>query len=202
MRTRRWIAATVVTVLVAGCARQAAEQALANAEQAVAPLREQAAKVMPDGLAPLDEALAAGRRALEAKDYAAASAAVAEVPARAEQLGRELEERKSKLTSDWTVLQGAMAANLDSVRVRLERFGPGARLPAGVSRAALPRARAVLDSATQAWPGIEAEFAGGNLATAMARAMALRVAVSEAMTAVGLPADDRAWGNLQLRPAP
>jgi hypothetical protein len=202
MRTMRLAALALVATTLAGCARRAAELALANAERAVAEVAGDAANVMPGAAAPLEEALAAGRHALERGDYAAAAAALQDLPSRADALSRQVAERREQLTADWTTLSAAMAANLDSVDARLARFGAGGPLPAGVDRRGLPAARAVRDSAARAWPAVRAEFEGGNLAGAMGQAMALRARVSEAMLAVGLAADDRAWGNLQLRPAP
>lgn len=199
---RRWIGLGAVLGLVVGCAGRAAEEAVARAEQAVAAVREEGERVRPDALGPLEDDLAAARRAIVAKDYGTARTVAAAIPARAEEFGRSLAERRASLEGEWAILSGAMEANLDSLRTRLDRFAAGRSLPAGVTRAGLPAARAVLDSALAVWPGIKGEFDAGQLAVGMAKAMALRVRVSEAMTAVGLAADDRAWGNLQLRPAP
>ncbi len=201
MAITRWIGFAAVGI-VAGCAGRAAEDAVARAEQAVATVREEGERVRPEALGPLEDDLAAARRAIAAKDYGTAKTLAALIPARAEEFGRSLAERRASLAGDWAILRGAMDANLDSVRIRLDRFAAGSPLPPGVARAGLPAARAVLDSALAVWPGIQAEFDAGHLAVAMAKAIALRVRVSEAMAAVGLAADDRAWGNLQLRPAP
>lgn len=200
MAITRWISLAAVGTL-AGCAGRAAENAVDRAEQAVAAVRQEGERVRPDVLRALEDDLAAARRAINAEDYATAKTMAATIPERAAEFGRSLAEQRATLESDWAILRGAMDANLDSLRSRLDRFAAGTPLPAGVTRAGLPAARAVLDSALAVWAGIQGEFEAGQLAVAMAKAVALRVRVSEAMTAVGLAADDRAWGNLQIRPA-
>lgn len=202
MAITRWIGLAAAVGILAGCAGRAAEDAVDRAEQAVATVRQEGERVGPEVLRSLEDDLAAARRAISAKDHATAKTMAAAISERAEEFGRSLAERRANLESDWAILRGAMNANLDSLRNRLDRFAAGTPLPAGVVRPGLPAARAVLDSALAVWPGIQSEFDAGQLAVAMAKAIALRVRVSEAMAAVGLAVDDRAWGNLQLRPAP
>jgi hypothetical protein len=190
-------------LLVAGCggAESAARSALDTAEQALAEAAPAAEPVVPELVANARAAVAAGREMLEQGDVESAlesaqvaSSAAAALPVRAS-------EARTRLADEWDRMRPAMEANLDSVRIRLDRFGRARSLPVGVTPAGLESARETHAAAVVTWPDIVAEYDAGRLATAMDRAMNLRVKVSGAMEAVGLVADDRAWGNLQLRPA-
>jgi hypothetical protein len=94
-----------------------------------------------------------------------------------------------------------MVTNVVSVRARRARFARARSRPGGVTVAGRERAGVIHAAGAVTWPESVAEYDAGRLAAAMDRAMNLRVKVSGAMEAVGLVADDRAWGNLQLRAA-
>ena len=200
---RTWTTAVGTLLLLAGCggAESAARSALDAAEQSLAAAAPAAEPVVPELVANARSAIAAGHEMLEQGDAesalesakAAASVAAA-LPARAA-------EARAQLEDEWGRMRPAMVANLDSVRARLDRFRRAGSLPVGVTPEGLERARETHAAAAVTWPDVVAEYDAGRLATAMDRAMNLRVKVSEAMEAVGLVADDRAWGNLQLRAA-
>jgi hypothetical protein len=50
------------------------------------------------------------------------------------------------------------------------------------------------------WPSVTEAWTAGNLAGAMKQAAAMKAKVSEAMLAVGLAADEKAWGNQMSAP--
>lgn len=186
---------------LSGCnsARRDAEAEIHAADSAVAAVDQMAAKVAPERTGELSTSLTAARTAFENGDYTAAAQGAREVQARAQALADSVPARRAALTADLQLLSEAMPRNLDSVRLRIDRAARGQR-PRGLTRAGLDSVRQIHDSARQAWPGIQAMIDSGDLAAAFAQAIQLRNRVSGAMVALGLAADERAWGNLQLAP--
>lgn len=184
-----------------GCnsARRDAEAEIHAADSAVSAVDQMAAKVAPERTGELSTSLTAARTAFETGDYPAAAQGAREVQARAQALADSVPARRAALTADLQLLSEAMPRNLDSVRLRIDRAARGQR-PRGLTREGLDSVRAIHDSARQAWPGIQAMIDSGDLAAAFAQAIQLRNRVSAAMVALGLAADQRAWGNLQLAP--
>lgn len=198
----RWAAALGLAVLMGACGGAAgtARAALDAAERSLGEVAPAAEPVVPEFVKEARHAIASAREMLEQGDADGALRRANSATAKVAELPQQAEEARTRLTDEWSRMQPAMVANLDSVGARVDRFSRG-RLPAGVTREGVEAARETVNAAKVTWPEIEAEQKAGNLAAAMDRAMALRVKVSEAMTALGMAADDRAWGNLQLRPA-
>jgi hypothetical protein len=202
MRSRERYAGlvTVVLVLAAACAggRGAAERAIAEADSAIAAVEPEASKVAPDQLKTLQDAVASGRASLEANDYEAAVAAVQDVPARAQELAAQVPAKRAELTASWDTLNAAMARNLDSVDARLDRAGRTRRYPPGLNAAAVDSLKQVIASARQQRAEAETMAQTGDLAQALAKGLEIKGRVSQAMAAVGMVSDERAWGNLRV----
>jgi len=189
----------IAIVLAAGLAacggpRRAAEQALAAADSALAPIAAEAARIAPDQLQSLQAAVADARNALAAGDVARATEGVKDIPARTAELGTTVAQLKKDFGADFATLSEAMPRNLAAIKDKL------ARPPRSLSRARLAELRTVYDSAMTEWPAIAQEFQGGAMASAMGKAFGLKTRVSAAMVALGLSADDKAWGNLITQP--
>lgn len=189
-----------ILLLTAACAggRGAAERAIAQADSAVAAVEPEASKVAPDQLKTLQDAVASGRASLEANDYEAAVAAVQDVPARAQELAGQLPAKRAELTASWDTLSGAMARNLDSVEARLDRAARTRRYPPGLNAQAVDSLKQVIATARQEWAEAETMSRNGNLAQALAKGLEIKGKVSQVMVAVGMVADDRAWGNVRV----
>ena len=203
MRVVAGVAGLALLALVAtGCggAKSSAQTAVTAAELAVSGAGPDVENVLPERLKALQAAAASAREAFDRKEYQAAAAAAKDIPARVKELADALPQERTALNEEWRTMSMVMPANLDSVRVRLDKLGKSKRLPAGMDATKVDAARQTYEAAMQEWPVITAAFNGGKLADALARASALRVRVSDAMTSVGMTADDKAWGNLQVRP--
>lgn len=194
MRRRKVVIVLAALVAACGGPRKAAEQAIAAADSALAPVQAEAARVAPEQLQALTAAIADARSALESGDFERAAAGVKDIPARATELGTTVEKLKKDLSADFATLSEAMPRNLEAIKAKL------ARPPRSLSRERLAELQASYDSATAAWPAIAQEFQGGAMASAMAKAFGLKAKVSETMTALGLAADEKAWGNLVTQP--
>lgn len=184
----------LVGVVACGGPRKAAEQAVAAADSALAPIAAEAARVAPEQLQALTAAVTDARGALTSGDYARAMEGVRDVPARALALGAQVEQLKKDFAADFATLSEAMPRNLAAIKDKL------AKPPRSLSRERLAELQTAYDSAMTEWPAIAQEFQSGAMASAMGKAFGLKARVSEAMVALGLSADDKAWGNLITQP--
>ena len=186
----------LVLLALAGCggAKKAAERAIASADSAVGAISTRASQVGPELLQPLTTAVNDAKASLASKDYEKAAAQVTDVPARAAELGPKLDQLAKDLAADFATLNEAMPRNLEAVKAKL------AKPPRSLSRERLTELKGTYDSAMVAWPAIAQEFESGAMASAMGKAFALKTRVSEAMVALGLSADGKAWGNLITQP--
>lgn len=194
MNARRAGLAFALVLAACGGPRRAAEQAIEAAESALAPIADEAARVAPEQLQGLTTAVADARGALANGDFVAAAEGVKEVPARAAELAGTVEQLKKDFDADFATLSEAMPRNLEAINQKL------AKPPRSLSRERLTELRATYDGAVTEWQAVAQEFRGGALASAVGKAFGLKARVSEAMVALGLSSDEKAWGNLITQP--
>jgi hypothetical protein len=185
-----------MALALAGCggAKRAAEQAIAAADSAIATISADAAQAGPELLQPLTTAVSEAKASLASKDYERAVAQSTDIPARAAEVSAKLEQAKKDLAADFATLSEAMPRNIEAIQQKL------ARPPRSLSRQRLAELKATADSATAEWAAIAQEFQSGAMASAMGKAFGLKARVSEALVALGLSADEKAWGNLITQP--
>jgi len=80
----------------------------------------------------------------------------------------------------------------------LDRAARTRRYPPGLNAQAVDSLKQVVASARQEWAEAETMSGSGNLAQALAKGLEIKGRVSQAMVAVGMVADDRAWGNVRV----
>ena len=189
-------------LLAAACsgAKGAAESAISAADQAIAGLPADAAKVAPEEVTPLTQALATARDQLAKGEYEGAMAGVREIPARAQALSARLPAVKAALTAAMDTLSVAMPRNLAAIKTRLDALDKSRRLPRGLDAQQVQAAKDTYAVATTAWEAISASFKAGELASAMSQALDLKARVTQSLMALGLTADERAWSNVTLPP--
>lgn len=185
-----------LTLCVAACAggRSRAQSAITAAEEALAPIANEAGRVVPDQLKPLTDAVLVAKDYVGRGEYDSALVMVQDIPDRTDSLAQVIVREKAVITEDMNVLNVAMPRNLAAVKTRLDRISPR-RLPRGMSRETYDSVQITYQDGTREWPRIMAAYTAGELHDAITRATALRLRVSRAMEAVGLAADARAWSN-------
>lgn len=186
----------VLALVGSGCggAKRTAEQAVAAADSAIAAVSGEARRVAPELLQPLSAAVTDAKASIAAGEFEAATAAVGDIPARVADVSKALEQLKKDFAADFATLNEAMPRNLEAIKQKLTRP------PRSLSRERLVDMQKTYDEGMAEWPGIAQEFQGGEMASAMGKAFGLKAKVSEAMVALGLSADEKAWGNLITQP--
>jgi hypothetical protein len=200
MRFAPWLLSSLVVAAACTSAKGRAEADIAAADRALAALPADAAKVVPDQLTPLSDAVNQGKDQLSKGDYAAASASAREVPAQAQLLADSLPARKASLTAALDTLSVAMPRNLAAIKAKLDSIGKGKRLPRGLDQQQLQEAQDTYAAASAEWTEVMSSYQSGDLASAMSRALGLKLRVSRSLLALGLVSDERAWSNVTLPP--
>lgn len=197
-RTWAWAALALALALGAGCSQEEpARNAVGAAEQALAEVSDEALKYIPNQYAELKAELDAARKALDEQEYAEAIKAAEGLPARAQALGAAAaaarETLAAQLAVDWEQLKGTLPARLAALEVRVNELTRAKRLPDGVDRGAVDRARAGFEVAKRAWADSTTASDQGNLEGAVARGQESDRLVTELMATIGmaLPAADK-----------
>jgi len=199
-RTLLMVSAAALFAAACAGAKGKAEAAIAAADQAITAIGPDAEKIVPLDLQRLTSAVTAARDTLAKGDATAAMSAVADIPAKAQELAGSLAGKKAQLTAELDTLGFAMTKNVAAVQAKIDEFTKTKKLPKGLDAAKLATIKETAAAAKTEWAGIQADIASGNLASAFGKGTALRLKVSDAMVALGLSADDPAWHNLTIQP--
>ena len=200
MRNVRTLLFPVLLAAACTSAKGRAEADLAAADRSLTALPGDAAKVVPDQLAPLTDAVKQGKDQLSKGDYAAASASVREVPSQAKLLADSLPARKAKLAAALDTLAVALPRNLAAIKAKLDTIAMGKRLPRGLDEQELQEAKDTYSAVSAEWAEVVRASQVGDLADALSRALSLKNRVSHSLMALGLVSDERAWSNVTLPP--
>ena len=166
------VAALLLALPGAGCVNQrdAAAQAVTDAEAALSALGAEAERYAPEQFAAAKAAIARLKQRIKDGDTSGVVAAVPEISASLDALQSAAAQRKSeamalleRARSDWTRLSSEMPSLLNSLQKRLETLGKSGPLPPGVDRAMVERARKELDSLKAAWAKALESFAAGRV---------------------------------------
>ena len=175
MNCRILLAALAATLVLGACSQKdPAEEAITAAENALNAVYEDAAKYVPDRYAEVKKNLETARAAFKEERYADAIAAVKDVPAHAEALGKEAAAAKEKhvaaLNADWARLSGSLPDLLAGIDGRLEELGRMKKLPDGMDKQLLDEANAAFESARSTWDEAGAASAKGDVEAAVGKA--------------------------------
>jgi len=189
--------AVFALLLGAACsgAKGTAQAAITAADAAMAAVPADVAKVIPEQLQPLNDAVAAAKDQFGKGDYVTALATAKDIPAKAADLAAGLAAKKTELTNAWNEMSIAMPRNLAAVKEKLDQFAKTKKLPKGMDAAQLADLNGTYDAQVGAWADATKAFQSGNLADAMNRTMDIKAKVTAAMSAVGLAADESQWKN-------
>ena len=195
---RRVIAPLLVALVglgLAACAsdKGPAEQAIKNAEAAVAAVKGEAAKFVPDQLKAVETELAALKASFDKGDYKGILTAGPALAAKATGLGdaaaakkKEMEAKTAELTKTWTDMSAGLPKMVDALRSRVDILSKSKQLPAKVSKATFDEAKAGLATIDQTWTEAQTAFKDGKLEDAVAKATLVKQKTADIMTKLGM----------------
>jgi hypothetical protein len=189
-----WLLA-LATVLVVGCANQKgpAEQAVAGTETALAAVREDAQKYVPDQLQTIDAQLAALRDSLSKGDYKAVltgapsvNSAIRSLKYAAEAKKADAEAALAKAKDAWGPLSTEVPKTVDAIESRVAALSKSHHLPKGVTKDGLAAAKAGVDSLKSMWSEASNASASGDFTTAVTKAQAVKDKAAQIMRSLGM----------------
>jgi len=187
----------LAAVLVVGCANQKgpAEQAVAGAETALAAVRDDAQKYVPDRLQAVDAQLAALKDNLAKGDYRAALTGAPTVNSAIRSLKDAAEAKKAdagaalaRAKDAWGPLSTEVPKMVDATENRVTALSKSHHLPKGVTKEGLAAAKSGVDSLKSMWSEASNASASGDFTTAVTKAQAVKDKAAEIMRSLGMSA--------------
>jgi hypothetical protein len=185
----------MAAVLVAACGsadKAPAEAAIKAAEAALASVRTDAAKLVPDQLRLLEDGLTSAKASFDKGDYTAALGSAKSVAAKAGDLASAVATKRAELTRTWTDVSAGVPKMAEAIQSRVDILSQSKKLPAGLDKDKLEGAKAGLASLKQSWADASAAYSAGNLTDAVTKARTAKDKAVETMTALNMQVPEAA----------
>jgi hypothetical protein len=192
-----WLLATLAAVLIAGCAsdKAPAEQAVANAETAIAQVRDAGTKYAPDQMQAVDAQFTSIKDSLAKGDYKAVLAAMPSLNTAISGLKdattakqQEAEAASAKAKDVWGPMSSDVPKMVDAIQSRVDILSKSHHLPKGVTKDTLAAAKTGLDSMKSAWNDASTAATAGDYTTATAKGQAVKDQAAQIMQSLGMAA--------------
>ena len=125
----------ILPLVVVGCSKGPAEAALKAADEAIAKVKPEAEKFVPDQFKALTEAAATAKANFDKGDYAAALAAAKDLPAKATEVATAATAKKDELMGQWNELSKDIPAKMLDLTDKVNALAAMKKLPMGVDAA-------------------------------------------------------------------
>ena len=190
-----WLLTSLVAVLIVGCAGQKApaEAAIANAESAIAPIRDAARTYVPDQMQAVDAQLNSLKDSLAKGDYAAVIAgapalntAISSLKDAAAAKQADAEAAIAKAKDAWTGMSTDVPKMVDAIQSRVDVLSKSHHLPKGVTKDSLASAKSGLDTMKTGWSDASSAATSGDFTTAMSKAQAVKDQATQIMQSLGM----------------
>jgi predicted small secreted protein len=190
-----WLLAVLSAVLLFGCNTQKgpAEQAVASAQAALDALRDDAQKYAPEQLGGVEAKLSELKGSFEKGDYAGVlaaapgmTAAITGLKEAAAAKKTEAEAALAKAKDDWGTAGTAVPKLVDDLGKRVETLSKSKKLPKGVTKDAVAKAKTAVDALKSTWGEASNAAASGDYTTAMAKASAVKDNAAEIGKSLGM----------------
>ena len=190
-----WLLTSLVAVLIVGCAGQKApaEAAIANAESAIAPIRDAARTYVPDQMQAVDAQLNSLKDSLAKGDYAAVVAgapalntAISSLKDAAAAKQADAEAAIAKAKDAWTGMSTDVPKMVDAIQSRVDVLSKSHHLPKGVTKDSLAAAKSGLDTMKTGWSDASSAATSGDFTTAMSKAQAVKDQATQIMQSLGM----------------
>jgi len=194
-RVHRWTALLFASLLIVACGgqKEPAERAVADADAAIAAVREDAARFVPDQLKELEDSLALLKDNLAKEKYPAVLTAARELNRTINTVNETVATEKVKaaavadqLTERWNSLSTELPEMVESVTARVASLAKSRKFPEGVDAVLFDDIKAAADTMAQSWQQALGAFANNNMQEAVDMAQTAKDRGTEVMTALGM----------------
>ncbi|HKT73679.1 MAG TPA: hypothetical protein VJQ47_12365 [Steroidobacteraceae bacterium] len=190
-----WLFAALLAVLVAGCASQKepAEKLVATVDAALASVREDAQKYLPDQLQAVDTQVSSLKDSLAKGDYKAVLTAAPAVTTAINNLKdavaakkTEVEAALAKAKEQWASLSTEVPKMVETIQSRLATLAKTRKLPKNVDKAAVESAKSGLETVKSGWDQASSAFTSGDFAGAAAKGQEIKDKATEILRSLGV----------------
>ncbi|HET6922566.1 MAG TPA: hypothetical protein VFI16_05410 [Anaeromyxobacteraceae bacterium] len=181
-------AAAAAALLFVACenpAKAPADAAIKAAEAAVADVKGEAQKFVPDQLKAVQDAIAAARAKFTAGEFPAALTGAQDAVKKAAELAAAIKAKKDELTAAWKTAAAQMGVQVQAINEKLAELAKAKKLPKGLDKDAVQKAKDGLAALTKDWSDAAARFGGGQLQEAVAAAKGLLSRAQEIAATLG-----------------
>jgi hypothetical protein len=183
------VATTLLAVSACSMQKTPATQAVAAAETALAAIKDDAAKYVPNDLQSVETSIASLKDNLTKGDYkavlAAAPGLMTSLDALKTAAAAKMEEVKAA-TAEWTAYATDLPKMVEAIQSRVDVLSAAKKLPKGLDKAALDTAKSGLETMKATWTEASAAFTGGNALDAVAKAKTIKAKGEEVLTLLGM----------------
>jgi hypothetical protein len=178
------LALAASAMLMMGCTSQKdpAENAVTQADAAVADLREDGAKFAPEELKTTEATLAKMKANLAKQDYKDVVADVPQFNKQVATLKETLVGRQTQViaaTREWESLNAEVPKAVQEIQVRVDSLASSPKLPKEVDKHEFEAAKASLETMKTDWAAATAAFSQGNATEAADKARSVQGKVDE-----------------------
>jgi len=189
MLSTKTLAPMAVLAFLVGCtdvAKIPSEAAIKGAETALATVKAEAAKYVPDQLKAVEDGLAKAKDAYAKGDFKGALEAAKDLPGKASALATAVKAKKDELTKAFTDSTAQLPQLLESIKSRVGALSAAKKLPKGIDATKLKAAKDGLASVTSGLAEATAKLQAGSLAEAVAAAKPLKDKAIEIAASLGM----------------
>ena len=192
MKMRRILgasAALAALLLLGACNSQKgpADAAIKAAEGAIASVKGEAQRWVPDQEKAAEEALRKAKEQFQKGDFQGALTFAKDAAAQARELGAAAIAKKAERTAAWDDVSAGLPKTVDAVRARVDDLSKLKKLPKGIDKQALAKGQEGLAALQSAWGDAQKAFTSGDLAGAIEQATGVKTKGAELMTLLGMP---------------
>ncbi len=194
-RVQRWTVVLLASFFMVACGgqKEPAEKAVADAEAAIAAIRDDAARFVPDQLKEAEDILAKAKDNLAKQNYPAVLTAGRELNRTIASISTTVEEERAKatavaeqLTERWNSLSTELPEMVETVTARVTSLAKSKKFPEGVDQAGFDSIKAAADTMAQSWQLALGAFSNNNMQEAVDMAQTARDRGTEVMSALGM----------------
>lgn len=194
-RVHRWTVVLLASFVVVACGgqKEPAEKAVADAEAAIAAIRDDAARFVPDQLKDAEDILAAAKDNLAKQNYPAVLTAARELNRTIASVSTAVEAERARaaditaqLTERWNALSTELPEMVETVTARVNSLAKSKKFPEGVDAAGFDSIKAAADTMAQSWQMALGAFSNNNMQEAVDMAQMAKDRGTEVMSALGM----------------
>lgn len=178
----------VTTFLLISCSgsKGPAEMAIKAAEMAINATKAEAAKIVPDQVKSLEDALATAKEKFVKGEYKDALEEATALVGKAKEVMAAAKAKKEELTKKWTELSQGLPKMIEDVQGRVDVLSKVKKLPAKMNREKFEEAKAGFASVKDEWNKAQESFKNGNFADAISTGTSVKDKIVKVMESLGM----------------